>query len=170
MPAHDLTTDRFTVEVGHRILVQVPKAECDRVLAAVLEQDPLGWGDFDQVAFVAAAGQQRFRSLPGGRNAATATAVDVACVELSVFTAAGPETLRAILRAIYATHPYEEPVVLLVPALRSLHVRGSGEDNPTRFWNRPDADWVPAPHRRGDGTVQDQGRTRREGCGEGLDL
>ena len=48
--------------------------------------------------------------------------------------------LDALIRAIYAAHPYEEPVIHLVPAQRCRHRRGTDEDNPNRFWIRETAD------------------------------
>ncbi|WP_171179044.1 hypothetical protein [Ruegeria sp. HKCCD8929] len=142
-----LTSDRFRTETGYRILVQVPEPDCDAVLQAILSYDPLPYGDYDRVAF-ATSGTQQFRSLPGGANAAAETVVKVPCLELSVFTRADPEKLEQILRATYDAHPYEEPVIQIVPAFRTCHIRGVDEDNPNRFWNRKTADWVPGAHRR----------------------
>ena len=147
----DFGTTRFRTEQGNRILVQVPGTEAERVLAAILAADTLTWGDYDQVSFTTAPGTQRFRSLPGGVNAPTEGTVGVECVELQVFTAATGADLERILLAVYAVHPYEEPVIQLVPATRTLHIPGTDEDNPNRFWNRPDQDWIPQEHRRKQG-------------------
>lgn len=138
---------RFTLQQGTRVLVQVPQQAAGRVLMAMLAVEPLGWGDYDQVAFTTCAGVQQFRSRPGARNAATEVAVEVACVELQVFVAKSGAALQSLITAIYQAHPYEEPVIQLIPAQRSCHVRGMDEDNPNRFWNQKSADWVPAAHR-----------------------
>ena len=145
---HDLASDRFNVETGTRILVQVPQEAADRVLQAILSRDPLPWGDYDQVAFTSHPGTQQFRSLPEGVNAATDQAMTVECVELQVFTCARGRDLEPILKAIYDVHPYEEPVIQLIDAIRPRHIRGVDQDNPNRFWNRETPGWVPAPHRR----------------------
>lgn len=110
---------------------------------------PLVWGDYDHVAFESQPGRQHFRSLPGGRNAPTAAAVEVPCVELAFFLPADPPLAARVIEALYDAHPYEEPVILLTDCVRTLHIRGLDEDNPARFWNRPNADWVPEGHRSG---------------------
>lgn len=143
----ETASPRYTTQAGTRLLIQVPQAEADRVLAAILSVTSLPWGDYDQVAFWTAPGVQQFRSCPGGVNRASERAVEVPCVELQVFIGASAEDLDPVLRAIYDSHPYEEPVIQMIPAVRSLHIRGLDEDNPNRFWNRPAADWVPAIHR-----------------------
>lgn len=142
---------RYTTEAGTRLLVQVPEADSQAVLDAILSTTSLAWGDYDQVAYTSAPGIQQFRSCPGGVNRASDTAVEVACVELQVFVAASGAEMEPVLRAIYDSHPYEEPVIQMIPAVRSLHIRGMDDDNPNRFWNRPPADWVPDIHRSAPG-------------------
>jgi hypothetical protein len=139
--------DRFETESGLRLFVQVPQARVQALLQAITDCAPLGWGDYDQVSFATCNGVQRFRSLGSGRNAATKAAVDVPCCELSFFLPDGEAQLETVLRAIYAAHPYEEPVIFVSPVMRTLHIRGQDEDNPNRFWNRESEDWVPEPHR-----------------------
>jgi len=55
--------------------------------------------------------------------------------------------LARLIEAIYAAHPYEEPVIFVQPCLRTQHIRGQDENNPNRFWNAPTADWIPTEHR-----------------------
>lgn len=146
-PLVNLTSQRFDVEAGTRILVQVPEQAAGQVLAAILAVEPLTWGDYDQVAFTTRAGVQQFRSLPGGRNAATEDVLEVACVELRVFVPKQGQQLEPVIRAIYHAHPYEEPVIQLLPGVRTCHRRGQDEGNPNRFWNQEAAEWVPEEHR-----------------------
>jgi len=147
---NDMTSARFTVERGTRILVQVPPEASDRVWAAILKEDPLSYGDYDQVGFTAPAGVQHFRALGSGRNAATIDIVTVDCVELQMFTVKTGQELEPLLGAIYHSHPYEEPVIQLLPGARTRHIRGQDEDNPNRFWNRENVDWIPAEHQNTD--------------------
>lgn len=140
-------TERYHLETGLRILVQCPAEALGRVEAAVLACDPLDHGDYERVSFQGAAGVQRFRSCGGGRNRATKDTVEVDCIEWQISTTAKGAALDALIRAIYAAHPYEEPVIHLVPAQRCRHRRGMDEDNPNRFWNRPIEDWLPPEHR-----------------------
>lgn len=140
-------SDRYDLETGLRILVQLPAEALPRIEAAVLACDPLAHGDYDRVSFHSHAGVQRFRSCGGGRNRATGDAVEVACLEWQIFTTAEGAALDVLLCAIYDAHPYEEPVIHLVPARRCRHRRGMDEHNPNRFWSRAPADWVPPEHR-----------------------
>lgn len=142
-----LRSDRFAIEQGTRLLIQVPQEGAAGLLQAILTEVPLHWGDYDQVAYTTRPGVQQFRSRPGGRNAATDRAVEVACVELQVFVPLQGQALEPLLRSIYHVHPYEEPVIQLIAATRCLHRRGQDEDNPNRFWNQKTADWVPEAHR-----------------------
>ena len=142
-----LDNDRFVPEEGLRIFVQVPDTHTQRIVDAVLAEDALKYGDYNSVTFQTAPGIQHFRSLGSGRNAATETAVEVPCVELSFFLDPDEVKTVQVLKSIYASHPYEEPVVFVAPCVRTLHIRGLDEDNPNRFWNSDAEDWVPEAHR-----------------------
>lgn len=147
MKMPELKTGRFIPEDGLRITVQVPETHVQRIVDAVLAVSTLKYGDYDRVTFQTAAGTQSFRSLGSGRNAATEAAVEVPCVELSFFLGREDAGAAQVLESVYASHPYEEPVIYLAPCLRTLHIRGMDEDNPNRFWNSAPEDWVPAAHR-----------------------
>lgn len=138
---------RFTTEEGRLILVEVPEESAKSLIAAALEHDTLQYGDYDQVAMTSSIGTQQFRALGTGRHAATEEAVTVPCVALRFFTNRIDGALSAVIEALYSAHPYEEPVIYLLPVTRTLHIRGQDEDNPNRFWNRETPDWVPQPHR-----------------------
>lgn len=142
-----LDNDRFIPEQGLRILVQVPDTHAQRIVDAVLADEALKYGDYDRVTFRTMPGTQQFRSLGSGHNPATEKVVEVPCVELSFFIGKDEITAVRVLKTIYSSHPYEEPVVFVVPCIRTLHVRGMDEDNPNRFWNRVAEDWVPEEHR-----------------------
>lgn len=142
-----LDNDRFVPERGLRIMVQVPETHTQRIVDAVLAEDALKYGDYDSVTYRTAPGTQQFRSLGSGRNAATEKVVEVPCVELSFFIGDAEANAVRVLKAIYASHPYEEPVVFAAPCVRTLHIRGLDEGNPNRFWNRAAEDWVPKEHR-----------------------
>ena len=142
-----LTTERFISEHGYRITVQVPDENAKIVTAEILNQSDLEYGDYDSVTFKTAIGVQQFRSLGGGRNAATETIVEVPCVELSFFLTNDEALVARIIESIYSVHPYEEPVMYVKACLRILHIRGLDEDNPNRFWNAAPANWLPYQHR-----------------------
>jgi hypothetical protein len=147
MTLPNLITTRFTPERGFRITVQIPDQNAKTVVEEILKQTDLKYGDYDSVAFKTATGVQQFRSLGSGRNTATETVVEVPCLELSFFLENDDALLARVVEAIYAAHPYEEPVVFVEASLRTLHIRSLDEDNPNRFWNTAPADWVPEEHR-----------------------
>ena len=147
MTLPEIVSERFTTEEGLRVFVQVPDPHAEEIIAAVCAQNALVYGDYDSVSYTGAPGVQRFRSLGSGRNPARANTVTVGCVELSFFLPCDSAAAREVISAIYDAHPYEEPVILVQPCLRTRHVRGMDEDNPNRFWNRAPQDWVPDEHR-----------------------
>ena len=148
MTLPELESDRFVAEEGLRIIVQVPDSCAQRIVDAILVEDALEYGDYDCVTFKTAPGVQQFRSLGSGRNPATERVVEVPCLELSFFLSGDETGAARVLKAIYSSHPYEEPVVFVEPCARTLHVRGMDEDNPNRFWNGDAEDWVPKEHRQ----------------------
>lgn len=142
-----LKSNRFTPESGFRVTVQSPDQNIATIVDHVLAEASLKYGDYDSVAFRTAAGVQQFRSLGSGRNTATQEVVEVPCMEISFFLESNEALVGRVVEAIYASHPYEEPVVFIEACLRTLHIRGLDEDNPNRFWNSAPADWVPEEHR-----------------------
>ena len=142
-----LNNDRFVPEHGLRIIVQVPDTHAQKIIDAVLVDDALKYGDYDCVAFQTAPGTQQFRSLGSGRNVATESVVRVPCIALSFFLGGDEARAVQVLKNIYSSHPYEEPVIFVKSCLRTLHIRGLDEDNPNRFWNNEAEEWVPEEHR-----------------------
>ncbi len=135
-----MKSDRFKPQSGHLVQVQVPQSALQSVLDAIYAVDPLSWGDYDHVSFASATGEQRFRGLGTGRNAATDGVLTVYCTELSFFV--GGDVVP-VIEAIYSAHPYEEPVIFVQPVTRCTHVAGQDEDNPNRIWNRTEPpDWL----------------------------
>ena len=110
-----LKNDRFIPQEGLRITVQTPEKNAQQITNAILDCDALKYGDYDRVSFHSSIGTQQFRSLGSGRNAETETAVEVPCVELSFFFSVTEDQAVQVLKAIYASHPYEEPVVFVQP-------------------------------------------------------
>lgn len=125
-----LSSKRFETEHGFEVSVQVPNVHEEPLLDAISQIDALQYGDYDRVSFVSACGLQRFRSLPGGRNAASENVLDVPCEVLSFFIG-NEDRVAVVVQNIYEHHPYEEPVVLIQPTYRTLHRAGLDEDNQT---------------------------------------
>ncbi len=146
MASPKLQSDRCSTEQGLHVTVQVPEQDVQQIVDAVTEKHALKYGDYDSVTVRTSCGTQQFRSTGGGHNAATPTVEEVPCVELSFFLENEEATAVRVLKAIYWAHPYEEPIVIVEPCLRTLHIRGLDEDNPNRFWNHKTEDWVPQAH------------------------
>lgn len=138
-----LTSQRFNTEQVQRVSIIVPDENAQTVVDAVLAQTDLKYGDYDRVTFKSAAGIQSFRSLGSGRNRATEGSVEVPCTELTFVVADDSALVTRVIEAVFAAHPYEEPVIHITPSVRTLHIRGLDEDNPNRFWNAAPASWVP---------------------------
>ncbi|WP_282153079.1 hypothetical protein [Ruegeria atlantica] len=124
----------------------MPDTHAQKIIDAVLVDDVLKYGDYDCVTYQAAPGMQQFRSLGSGRDRATKKVVEVPCVELSFFLGSYEAKTVQVLRNIYSSHPYEEPVIFIEPSMRTLHIRGMDEGNPNRLWNNEAEDWVPKEH------------------------
>lgn len=147
MTRPELENTRFTVQPCDRFSVQVPESHAQNIVNAVLQETALTYGDYDSVTFKTALGTQQFRSKGTGRNAATEHVVEVPCCEITFLLEKHDATTLRVLQAIYAAHPYEEPVIAITDCLRTLHIRGLDEDNPNRFWNAAPETWVPKEHR-----------------------
>ena len=139
--------ERFNPQPSLRVTVQVPETHAQKVVEAVLTEDPLKYGDYDCVTFKTALGVQQFRSIGTGRNAKTKHVVEVPCCEISFFLGSDEKVAVGVLNAIYRAHPYEEPVIAVEPCIRTQHIRGVDEDNPNKFWNSAPQKWVPEEHR-----------------------
>jgi hypothetical protein len=131
----DLPGDRFTVESGFLVRLELPEQVRSQVMDAVLSVTDLNYGDYDTVSFTSSPGITRFRSLGGGHNPAKDSVSGWQCVEVTFFLPDDLNIVESVLRQIYASHPAEEPVIHLMQASRTLHIRGLDEDNPNRFWN-----------------------------------
>ncbi len=128
-----LDTDKFVPEEDMRIIVQVPDTHSQRIADAVLAKGALKCGDYDSITYRTTTGTQKLRSLGSGRNSAIMQVVEVRCVELLFFLGGDEAKTVQVLKAIYASHPYEEPVVIVDPCIRTFHIRGMDEDNSNRF-------------------------------------
>ena len=139
MSLQNMSCDRFTTEEGYLIRLEVPTLNHQQMLTAVRNAADLRYGDYDSVSFTTSPGTQRFRSLGGGHNPTKDIVSEWECVEVTFFLPADALVVERVLRNVYAVHPSEEPVIHIVKAVRSLHIRGLDEKNPNRFWNRADS-------------------------------
>lgn len=97
-----------------KVVTFVPVADADAVRAALHEAGAGRLGDYDSASFTS-TGQGRFRPLAGATPAigtvGTAEVVDEVRIEV-----VAPRARRtAVVRALLAAHPYEEPAFDVVP-------------------------------------------------------
>ncbi len=147
MPRNTDPQPAFTLVPGLSVSIQVPIEHVEEVLAAIAALTPLKWGDYDNVSFITQPGTQRFRSLGGGQNTPTDGVAEVPCAELSFALPEDESLLARVLDAVFHAHPYEEPVIRIIPARFTRHIPGAGADSPHKFWNRETPGWVPPEHR-----------------------
>jgi dinuclear metal center YbgI/SA1388 family protein len=108
-----------------KLVVFVPVADADRVLDAVAAEGAGAIGDYDRCAW-RTTGEGTFRPLPGASPTIGAVG-EVASVEETRLEVVLPRARRAaVVRALLAAHPYEEPAYDVFELAALLGPRGLG--------------------------------------------
>ena len=98
------------------VLVGTPAEAVDRVLEAIAEAGGGKIGNYSHCAFVV-SGQGRFKP-SAAANPHIGDIVRINTVdEMQIQTFCSRADAKAITQAIRAAHPYEEPVIYLLPTL-----------------------------------------------------
>ncbi len=123
------------------IMFQAPDEDVDRIFDAVTEVAPLAQGNTDRNGYRAPGGVEYYRPREGTPTGAEddvrqRPAVD----EMRFFLPRDPDTLDAVIEAIYDVHSYYEPVITVTEVLRSQCKGLDDKDNPHRWWNK-EGDW-----------------------------
>ena len=118
MGAKKLETEYATTEEQCLFRVQIPADDVTKVLEAIIDITPLRYGNYEQVAFRHRAGIQQYRPLIGSKTG-EAELVHVPCDEISFVTPKNDEVVTAVVDAIFASHPHEEPVILIQEVTRT---------------------------------------------------
>jgi len=123
------------------IEIQTLPEDTDRILDAILEVYPLGYGRYQRNASIPAVGKETARPEPGST---TTTHVDgfeagatetYPMVELKISIERDTATLEKVMDAILDVHHYEEPVIFLREDWVSRAAYDPNSDNPHRWWN-----------------------------------
>ncbi|MEO0939210.1 MAG: hypothetical protein AAFY38_13740 [Pseudomonadota bacterium] len=125
----------FTLEI------QTLPEDVDRILDAVLEVHPLGYGRYRRNASITAPGRETARPEAGSTTDS----------HVAGFTPGGTETypmvdvkisvernlavLAGVMDAVLAVHHYEEPVIFVREDWVSRAAYDPGSNNPNRWWN-----------------------------------
>lgn len=108
-----------------KLVAFVPVADAERVLDAVAAEGAGAVGDYERCAW-RTTGEGTFRPLPGA-SPAVGSVGEVATVEEARLEVVLPRHRReAVVRALLAAHPYEEPAYDVLELATVLGARGLG--------------------------------------------
>ena len=125
----------FTLEI------QTLPEDTDRILDAVLQVHPLGYGRYHRNASISAVGKETAQPQPestttlhkaGYRPGATET---YPMVELKISIERDVSALERVMNAILEVHHYEQPVIFVREDWASRAHYDPNSDNPNRWWN-----------------------------------
>ena len=111
-----------------KLVVFVPVADVERLVAALAAAGAGTIGDYAEAAFVS-AGEGRFRPLPGARPAIGEVGRVEHVPEARVEMVLPPSRRAAVVTALRSAHPYEEPafdIIATVPVPEAAAAAGLG--------------------------------------------
>ena len=121
--------------------IQTLPEDTDRILDAVMQVYPLGYGRYQRNASISAIGTETAQPQenstttthkPGYRVGARET---YPMVELKISIQRDPEVLDQVMTAILHVHHYEQPVIFLREDWASRAAYDPDNTNPNRWWN-----------------------------------
>ena len=104
------------MRAAYRVTVFVPPAQLRALQDGILAVDPLRDGDYDQVMWVSAPGQEQFRPLPGAQPSAgqVGQLSQLPSVRLEFLLPHDPDLLERVLReGVRAHHPWRVPAIFV---------------------------------------------------------
>jgi hypothetical protein len=134
-----LETESSAIEGEYLARVQTPPDDVSRVLAAITNASPLRYGKYELVAFRSNTGTLQFKPLEGSKPVATEL-IYLPCDEISFTVPQDEGTIAAVIEAIFESHPYEEPVVLIQPVMSTRFKYTSTSYNPNIWWHQSKQD------------------------------
>ena len=138
-----LDTGPLTLEPMWRVTFHAPPPDIDRIFDAICAVTGLEHGRTDRNGFRMPGGWEYYRpraGTPTGAEEAVRKRPDVDA--MTVFVPRDEAILTAVTDAIYRTHSYYEPVIIIDAVLRSATKGLDDSDNPHRWWNTT-GDWKP---------------------------
>lgn len=129
--------------------VQTLPEDVDRILDAVLEVHPLGYGRYGRNASVSAVGRETAQPREGSTTTTHKAGYQAGAsetypmVELKISVERELKVLEDVMDAILKVHHYEQPVIFIREDWASRAAYDPNNDNPNRWWNNgrglPDA-------------------------------
>lgn len=134
-------TPSAEVVSSYQVRVQIPPENVEEVIQAVLQVDPLEYGDYQKVAFRHRLGTQQFEPMVNACSGKLGL-IQIPCDEVSFVVPDSQSVLSGVVEAVFCSHPYEEPVIQIQPILSTRLRAGAQKDNPKKWWNRSALQWV----------------------------
>lgn len=99
-------------------------------------------GPYDNCVYVREAGYQQFRALEGSHAGAEGTVQRTAASQIEFSIDPDAELLSRVFDVVFHSHVNEEPTIRVHEAFGSRSKLLDDQDNPHRYWNRPDAEEI----------------------------
>ena len=121
--------------------IQTVIEDVDKILDAVIEVYPFGYGRYQRNAGISAEGMETAQPLPGSTSDKHIVSFEPGVVEtfpmveLKITLERDTELLALVMDAIHFVHHYEEPVIFLREDWVSRANYNPDNNNPNRFWN-----------------------------------
>ncbi len=137
-------TPSIRMERLYAIRLLAPVEDVDRILDHVTRVVPLVQGAYDNNAWVAAPGIERYRPLKGAAaGAETEVRQRPGVVEISFEMPCDDRLLEQVVETIYQVHSYQEQTIKVQEILVSRTKGLDDKTNPHRWWNTT-GDWKKA--------------------------
>lgn len=123
------------------IEIQTLAEDTDRLLDAVMQVYPLGYGRYQRNASISAVGQETAQPEPQSSTATHKTGFRAGAtetypmVELKISIERDLRTLEQVMDALIDAHHYEEPVIFVRQDWASRSAYDPHRTNPNRWWN-----------------------------------
>jgi len=121
--------------------IQTVPDDTDRILDAVMQVHPLGFGRYQRNASISAVGVETSQPEAGSTTTSHVAGFQAgqtesyAMVELKISIERDPTVLASVMDAILDVHHYEEPVIFLREDWASRANYNPNSNNPNRWWN-----------------------------------
>ena len=135
MDITQLENESASIVGEYLVRVQIPPEDVTQVLDAITSVAPLTYGRYEQVAFRSKTGTLQFKPLEGSKPG-QASLYQLPSDEISFTLPQDEQMLAAVIEAIFESHPYEEPVILIQPVMGTRFKHESAQDNPNKWWHR----------------------------------
>ncbi|SHL54004.1 hypothetical protein SAMN05444414_11823 [Roseovarius marisflavi] len=123
------------------IEIQTLAEDTDRLLDAVKQVHPLGYGRYQRNASISAVGRETTQPEPRSTTAKhkagfrAGTTETYPMVELKISIERNLKALEQVMDALIDAHHYEEPVIFVRQDWASRAAYDPNRSNPNRWWN-----------------------------------